>query len=86
MSALTNAYIGTYEDELREKHALVFAGESIAEDFDSWAKRAVKLGWLGCPFTPISEATRHERLAVYLQWNGILGFTETIYAIATGDV
>jgi len=25
-----------------------------------------------------------ERLAVYLMWNGIIGYTETIYSIAIG--
>lgn len=26
-----------------------------------------------------------ERLATYLQWGGIIGFTETIWAIAQGE-
>lgn len=80
---LLQAYIGVLEDdrETRERYA------SHEEQRKAVGLRPLPFSfWLGdyCK-AKIMEATRLERLKVYLEWNGIIGFTPAIFAIATED-
>jgi hypothetical protein len=47
-------------------------------DFETFEKKRVR--------EIILAHTPRERLAVYLEWNGIQGYTDTIYEISVGDV
>lgn len=84
MNALIEAYKGYYEDELRALHAEIFAAEEVTQDFDQWAEREVLFGSPNGPCSILGD-TPKERLEIYLQWQGIIGFTETIWAIAQGE-
>ena len=66
---LVEAYKGVYEDEM--------AGDLTVpmeepEHETAWVEAKIR------------SHTPKERLAVYLQWNGILGWTERIWDISQG--
>lgn len=75
---LIEAYMGVYEDDLLRAHRVTFASSPEVQDFNQWAEGKVP--------AMIRAETPKERLDTYLQWNGILGFTSAIFAIATGEV
>jgi hypothetical protein len=93
MLGLIEAYMGMYEDELRARYETLDHSKDYAlygvekRSFEAWAEGdGVLWGWEGAPFTGILDASPKERLSVYLRWNGIFGYTETIFAIATGEI
>ncbi len=51
------------------------SGELVLLSFDGWYDGYIQ--------TLIALASNKERLRVYLEWNGILGYTESIFDIAT---
>lgn len=80
---LIQAYVGTLEDdrETRERY------ETHANNQAAFGLRPLSFSfWLNehCK-AMINEATRRERLEVYLEWNGIIGYTQAIFEIATSD-
>ena len=70
--ALVEAYKGYYEDEYdaTQQHA----------DGASSLESAAFDGWIA---NKIENDSPRDRLHVYLQWNGIIGYTDEIYQIAT---
>lgn len=68
---LEEAYLGYYEDEMA-------ADLTVPMEEPEHAK-----AWV---LNKISLDTPKERLRVYLEWNGILGYSEVIYAVATGKM
>lgn len=75
---LIEAYMGVYEDDLLRAHHIIFAHSPETQDFIQWAEGKIP--------AMIRGATPRERLDTYLQWNGILGFTSAIFAIATEEM
>lgn len=84
-SDLIEAYAGRLEDEpaMRKRYIThlenrASIGALTTSSYEEWLKTAV---------APMIEAdSPAERLAHYLAWNGIIGYTLSIYAIATGEV
>lgn len=75
-SDLIEAYKGVNEDDLQRAFtATIFTPSD--PDYDAWVEMKVIL--------MIQAHTPKERLDTYLQWNGILGYTSAIFAIATGE-
>lgn len=68
---LKEAYLGYYEDEMA---ADLTAPMEEPEHAEAWV------------LNKISSDTPKKRLRVYLEWNGIIGFSEVVYAIATGQM
>jgi len=82
--SLIEAYKGHYEDDrqIRQYYqdwlkAEMQNGHSDALSFEGWFE-----GWVE---EAIRTATPKERLAIYLEWNGILGWTEMIWSISQGE-
>lgn len=79
---LMEAYIGLYsEDWLRDavgeaSHQYNLDGE-VTEPIKKWQDIRARLA--------ISAATPKERLAAYLEWNGIVGYTDRIFELANGE-
>lgn len=80
-NSLREAFFGWHEAELRQAHEAAFHG--IYADFPSDHATFEEFVYNEVA-TLIICATPEERLRVYLEWNGILGFTQTIYSIAIG--
>lgn len=72
MKALLEAYMGYYEDEWNYGHH-EYSTDS-QKDMEKWCREK------------ILNATPLERLGIYLEWNGILGYTNTIYSISQGEL
>jgi hypothetical protein len=68
---LKEAYLGYYEDEMAADLTALMEEPEHAE---AWVLKK------------ISSDTTKERLRVYLEWNGILGYSEVIYAVAMGKL
>lgn len=77
---LIEAYKGYYEDdrETAQAYEKEFTGQNIRQDFDQWLTERVKI--------QIIVDTPKERLAIYLEWNGILGYSDSIFDIAMGKL
>lgn len=74
---LVEAYKGRYEDESVRPWTRAESGYTLMgpdEAIDKWVREK------------IASHTPRERLEVYLEWNGILGYTDRIYEIATGEL
>lgn len=79
---LIEAYKGYNSDEWEREHYEEFAGapsrNEEVPDLDAWMKeKAIKV---------ITAHTPEQRLAIYLEWNGILGYTKRVFDIATGKI
>jgi len=75
---LIEAYCGYHEDLLRWKHKAEFANEPATQDFDQWADSEAR--------RMIRADDARTRLGVWLEWNGILGYTARAFAIAQGEL
>lgn len=82
---LIEAYTNTYEDDLHvqynaytEQEISKAGGTATVESHESWIRDQV--------VTMIRNHSAQERLEIYLTWNGILGYSNRIYAIATGEL
>ena len=73
---LVGAYYGTYEDTLLEQDDRTFKHykDMTPEDFHTWVM------WRIIADTPA------KRLETYLTWEGIHGYHQTVYDIATGKL
>lgn len=78
MSALIEAYLGVHEGDLRKAHAEAHKGAFDVQAYDQWTRSRV--------IWQIAHDDNRTRLETYLLWNGIIGFTSTIFAIATEDM
>lgn len=74
-NSLRTAYSGLYFEELEAE----IMRPNVAPGHLSEAK---KIGYL--TDLRIINDSPGQRLAVYLEWHGIIGYTETIYSIAIG--
>ena len=78
-NGLRQAFLGVHEDELGRQW------DDIGSYEVDWVL-ADKVHWIDLQSETLAlGATPKYRLETYLEWNGILGFTETIWAIAQGD-
>ncbi len=75
---LIKAYMGVHEDELQHLHKVKFENSPEVQDFDQWAEPIVK--------NMINQASPKDRLDTYLQWNGILGWTNRIWELSQGEL
>lgn len=77
---LIEAYKGYYEDDRATTQAYEeeFKNEPVRQDFDQWLTERVKV--------QIIVDSPKERLERYLEWNGIQGYTSSIYEIAHGSI
>lgn len=78
---LIEAYKGYYEQEIDQDFPYHLAprsrleGGQYSEQFQKeWAIKKIR------------SHSPKERLEVYLEWNGILGYTSRIYELATGEL
>lgn len=76
--ALLEAYKGYYEGAFDYEYEMEFKGAEVAQDFDQWAEPR----WVA----KILADTPKARLNTYLRWEGILGYSETIWNISQGRV
>lgn len=82
--ALLEAYCGYHEDEIRAKHHadyvsyLAVTGDKPTKSFEQWVEPRIR--------SMILADAPQMRLHVYLTWHGIIGYTHTIFTIATGEV
>lgn len=86
--ALRLAYLGRYEDVLHHEYirAKIAHDESQAgleevrvfEPYEDWAANWVE--------TKILSDSIRDRLETFLQWEGIIGYTDTILRIAQGGI
>ena len=76
---LVEAYVGYYEDEWEAELYEEVGGANVSdEDHKSWMlSRATK---------EIINHTPKRRLEIYLEWNGIIGYSGRIYELATGHL
>jgi hypothetical protein len=75
---LLEAYLGYYEEEWQNEFADSPAGAGdFSVTFKEWLNRRAT--------TQITEDSPKQRLDIYLEWNGILGYTETIWDISQGQ-
>lgn len=74
---LVEAYVGYHEDEwLEELHDEVAGANVSDKEWETWSRnRATQ---------EILDHTPQRRLEIYLEWNGILGYSGRIYELATG--
>jgi hypothetical protein len=80
MQSLIEAYKGYYDGEmeaLEAYEAYLTTCEGEAESYDGWFAT-----WIA---DKIASDGPKDRLAIYLEWHGILGYTETIWAISQGE-
>lgn len=68
---LVEVYRGFYENEI----ALAYRGRGL---INNW--KAFEMDWIE---RKIGSHSNEERLGVYLEWNGIIGYDSAIYDIAT---
>ena len=73
---LVEAYKGFYEDEY-DRLQIHHDGASTSTEHHAYH------GWI---VNKISSHTPKERLEVYLEWNGILGYTNRIWEISQGEI
>ena len=73
---LIEAYKGFYEDELN------IYGHAKSQESGMSAETHIDLKVQ----IMIKSHTPKERLEVYLMWNGILGYTNTIWEISQGEI
>ncbi len=73
---LVEAYEGIYEDDFKFDFEQGIVGPTGLSK-EQYVKVRVR--------HRIREHTPKERLDVYLQWNGILGYTSRIWAISQGE-
>lgn len=70
---LMEAYLGYYEDDFSAE----FPGVAKSGlTFEEWNKAQAD--------KKIRADSPKRRLEIYLEWNGILGYANTVYEIATG--
>jgi hypothetical protein len=69
---MIEAFKGYFEENWETRRDYEKSGELA---FDGWYDGYIQ--------TLIALASNKERLRVYLEWNGILGYTESIFDIAT---
>lgn len=85
---LIEAYLGRYEEEYmrgyrdyvqREAELQTATGAEVlaVQNYDAWVSHVVE--------QEIEDDTPMERLAEYLEWNGIIGYLSPIFAIANGE-
>jgi len=81
---LLEAYKGYFEDdwEIKDDYQRYVArerekGESTVKAFDSWLEEECE--------RLIREHSPAVRLEIYCEWNGILGYHRTLFAIANGE-
>ncbi|HEX9429604.1 MAG TPA: hypothetical protein VF944_04435 [Candidatus Bathyarchaeia archaeon] len=67
---LVEAYKGFYEDEIARDEPV---GGEFYNLVDEWVEAKIR------------SHTPKERLEVYLEWNGIIGYTGRIWSIAQGE-
>jgi hypothetical protein len=86
-NGLIEAYKGYYEKELERDQRATYDeyvkdegcnGEFAVETFESWVEGHVR--------AMIENDTPKRRLEIYCEWNGILSYSDTLYAIATGEL
>lgn len=81
---LIEAYIGRYEDDPEYRSRYETYSSFMVEK--GWVPPTYE-SWMEGQVTPlIEQASPEDRLEHYLTWNGILGYTSSIYAIATGEL
>lgn len=71
---LIEAYKGYYEDDREMLHKFTSDGVFQMDLFDEWVRMKI-----------VSDSPK-ERLERYLEWNGISGYTNSIYEIAHGSI
>jgi len=79
-SDLVEAFLGVYEEDYRKEYDLYVEkhkGELALPSYDYWVEDLAR--------NSIRKSTNEERLDVYCQWNGIIGFSNRLYKIATGE-
>lgn len=69
---LLEAYRGYYEDEVSSRFC--HDGKLQEDVYEEWVTLKIKAD------------TPKRRLEVYLEWNGIIGYSGRIYEIATGEL
>lgn len=84
---LFEAYEGYYEKELEKE---------LRPKYDAYVEQERKKGaivveaWEGWIKFPVAEKIKalspKERLAIYLEWNGILGWTNRIWELSQGEL
>lgn len=74
---LVEAYLGYHEDDLVAEYAHLKQGESDMQAYDQWVLATIE--------KRVRNDSPRDRLATYLEWNGILGYTGRIFEIATGQ-
>lgn len=84
---LLKAYKGYYETEIEREYKPAYADycQQAVKDgllevptFDHWVTFGIK--------RKIEQHTPKERLEVYLEWNGIIGYANRAFEIATGEL
>lgn len=73
-NGLFEAYRNYYEEELK----IEYDRTEYTEAPDKFINRRVR--------QIILEHTPKQRLEVYLEWEGIMGWTETVYNLAIGNI
>lgn len=74
---LIEAYSGIYEDEMTEDMMEEFEGRTpSAQEAEEWTRSDA--------IRRIINHTPKERLERYLEWNGIIGYSNRVYDISIG--
>jgi hypothetical protein len=71
---LIEAYKGYYEDDRDTLRKFTNEGTFMFDLFEEWIRLKI-----------VSDSPK-ERLERYLEWNGISGYTNTVFEIATGSI
>lgn len=75
---LMEAYLGYNEDEWVSEYDREMAGKKTdIDDYQTWSEKKAE--------QVIRAHTPKQRFAIYLEWNGILGYTETLWEITQGE-
>lgn len=74
---LVEAYMGVNEDEWNREWDKAISEEKTDMSCEAYARDRAHI--------VIAEHTARQRLEVYLEWNGIIGYADRIYEIATGE-
>lgn len=79
-NGLRDAYYGIHEDDLYVEW------DRLSQPAPEYQLES-RTTWVGgqCVLRALRDSDK-ARLSTYLEWNGILGYTETIWAIALGEV
>ena len=86
---LIEAYVGRREDELRAQYNVYVQREAElqkAEGGDCVAVTSFEYWSMDAAEQMALADSPAQRLEEYLHWNGIIGYTSAIFAIATGEV